>query len=76
MPNQGKPKPYLIGETKMSDGGKGSKPRPLSVSDQEYANRWDAIFNRDSENDKTTRNNEETQQVQEFKVDNSGKSLL
>ena len=60
----------------MSDGGKGSKPRPLSVSDQEYANRWDAIFNRDSENDKTTRNNQETQQVQEFKVDNSGKSLL
>jgi hypothetical protein len=60
----------------MSDGGKGSKPRPLSVADQEYAARWDAIFNRDSEMDKTTRNNEETQEVQNFKVDNSGKSLL
>jgi hypothetical protein len=31
----------------MSDGGKGSKPRPISVSDEEYANRWDAIFQRD-----------------------------
>jgi hypothetical protein len=60
----------------MSDGGKGSKPRPISVANEEYANRWDAIFNRDSETDKITRNNEETQQVQNFKVDNSGKSLL
>lgn len=31
----------------MSDGGKGSKPRPISVSNEEYANRWDAIFGRD-----------------------------
>jgi len=31
----------------MSDGGKGSKPRPLSVSNEEYAARWDAIFGRD-----------------------------
>ena len=60
----------------MSDGGKGSKPRPLSVADQEYAARWDAIFNRDSEVDKSTRNNQETQDAQNFKVDNSGKSLL
>lgn len=28
----------------MSDGGKGSKPRPFSVSNQTYAERWDAIF--------------------------------
>ena len=74
----------------MSDGGKGSKPRPLSVSDQEYANRWNAIFAKDeyydilitedclvdSETSKVTRNNTETQQVQNFKVDSSGKSLL
>jgi hypothetical protein len=31
----------------MSDGGKGSAPRPLSVSNEEYAKRWDAIFGRD-----------------------------
>ena len=26
---------------------KGSNPRPLSVSQQEYDTRWDAIFSRD-----------------------------
>jgi len=31
----------------MSDGGKGSTPRPLSVSNEEYASRWDAIFGRE-----------------------------
>lgn len=31
----------------MSDGGKGSSPRPFSVSNEEYATRWDAIFGRD-----------------------------
>ena len=48
----------------MSDGGKGSARRPSSVSEQEYAARWDAIFARDiDEQDKVTRNNEETQEV-------------
>lgn len=28
----------------MSDGGKGSTPRPRSVSNEEYASRWDVIF--------------------------------
>ena len=32
---------------KKSDGGKGSSPRPYSVSQEEYAKRWDAIFSRD-----------------------------
>lgn len=31
----------------MSDGGKGSKARPFSVSQHEYDTRWDAIFSRD-----------------------------
>jgi len=31
----------------MSDGGKGSRPRPISVSNEEYAARWDLIFGRD-----------------------------
>ena len=34
-----------------SDGGKGSSPRPYSVTQQEYDSRWDLIFGRDS-NDK------------------------
>ena len=28
---------------------KGSTPRPFQVSNQEYANRWDAIFGKDNE---------------------------
>lgn len=28
---------------------KGSTQRPFSVSNQEYSNRWDAIFGRDNE---------------------------
>ena len=31
----------------MSDGGKGSSPRPFSISQTEYDTRWDAIFQRD-----------------------------
>lgn len=26
---------------------KGSKPRPFSVANEDYANRWDAIFGKD-----------------------------
>jgi|688.fasta_scaffold365622_2 hypothetical protein len=33
----------------MSDGGKGSKPRPFSISHDEWSTRWDAIFGRDTE---------------------------
>ena len=29
--------------------GKGSSPRKFSVSNEEYSNRWDAIFGRDNE---------------------------
>ena len=47
----------------MTDGGKGSKPSPFSVSNEEYASRWDAIFQRDREED--LRSNEETQESKE-----------
>jgi hypothetical protein len=29
------------------EAGKGSSPRPFSVSQDEYNNRWDIIFSRD-----------------------------
>ncbi len=32
---------------KMSDGGKGSKPRPFSVAQEQYEARWDLIFGRE-----------------------------
>lgn len=28
----------------MSDGGKGSAPRPFSVSSEQFSNNWDLIF--------------------------------
>ena len=32
-------------ECKMkSDGGKGSKPRPVSISKEQYKKNWDRIF--------------------------------
>lgn len=31
----------------MSDGGKGSARRPMSIADEEWNSRWDAIFGRD-----------------------------
>lgn len=38
----------------MSDGGKGSKPRPYSVSQEEYDNRWDNIFGKDKPKEDNT----------------------
>ena len=31
----------------MNQGGKGDKPRPFSVTQEEYDNRWNMIFQRD-----------------------------
>ena len=36
----------------MSDGGKGSSPRPFSVDQDEFAKNWDVIFKKDKEVDK------------------------
>ena len=33
----------------MGDGGKGSRPRPFSVSQEEFDNRWDNIFKKNKE---------------------------
>jgi hypothetical protein len=33
----------------MGDGGKGSSPRPFSVSQEEFDNRWDNIFKKDKD---------------------------
>jgi hypothetical protein len=34
--------------------GKGSRPRPFSVTQEEYMNRWDAIFGRDLDKKENT----------------------
>ena len=33
----------------MSDGGKGSNPRPFSVSQEEFANNFDRIFRKNKD---------------------------
>jgi hypothetical protein len=33
----------------MADGGKGSSPRPFSVTQSEFDNRWDNIFKKDKD---------------------------
>lgn len=33
----------------MSAGGKGSAPRPMKVSRDQYSNNWDAIFKKEKE---------------------------
>ena len=38
------------------EAGKGSKPRPFSVSQKEYDERWDAIFGRDMKKDEKVKN--------------------
>ncbi len=38
----------------MSDGGKGSKPRPFSVSQEEYDARFEAIFGKKEKKEDNT----------------------
>jgi hypothetical protein len=42
----------FILETLMSDGGKGSSPRPFSVDQKTFDDNWDKIFNRKKQTDK------------------------
>ncbi len=46
--------------------GKGSSPRPFKVSNEEYSNRWDAIFGRDNE-----KKNKEKSNLESGESDNS-----
>lgn len=50
----------------MSDGGKGSKARPIEVDAETYANNWDRIFKKNPKKDEESaimddsQNNKET----------------
>ena len=44
---------------------KGSSPRPFKVSNEEYSNRWNAIFGKDNEK------NNQAQEVESDRPDNS-----
>ncbi len=45
----------------MGDGGKGSKPRPYSVSQEVFDNNWDNIFKKDKSKDKNILNKHNNQ---------------
>lgn len=47
----------------MNEAGKGSKPRPFSISQEEYNTRWDAIFQRDLKEDNTGTSKNDYQDV-------------
>lgn len=54
--------------------GKGSAPRPFSVSNEEYQKRWDAIFQRDIKEIEDQKNEDEAFDTISKKqnVDNTG----
>lgn len=49
--------------SKINDGGKGSSPKPFSIIQDEYEKRWDAIFQRDLDEDNTDTSKNEFQDV-------------
>lgn len=58
----------------MSDGGKGSAPRPFSVSAEEYDNRWNAIFGGRSKSKSEETPAKESVNDQKEDCDEAGKS--
>lgn len=46
---------------KHSNGGKGSKPRPFSISQKEFDINWDNIFKKDGSKDKNILNKSNNQ---------------
>jgi hypothetical protein len=58
--------------------GKGSRPRPFSISQQEYDTRWDAIFQRDLKEEKIIEEApvlENNQSKESEKVSSSGGTI-
>jgi hypothetical protein len=40
----------------MSDGGKGSKPRPIEIPREKFNDNWDKIFSKKVKNESSSRN--------------------
>ena len=52
----------------MSDGGKGSKPRPFSVTQDQFVQNWDKIFGKKHEENDTTKTGETVQSSEQGDV--------
>lgn len=46
----------------MHEAGKGDSRRPMAISDQQYAQRWDLIFGRD-ENERASKRSDQEDRV-------------
>ena len=60
----------------MNDGGKGSAPRPYSVSQKQFGDNWDNIFgkkNSEYEADDGPLTDEQLQQIKDSVEDNVNK---
>jgi hypothetical protein len=55
----------------MSDGGKGSKPRPFSVSQEEFDKRFDLIFGRKKQSSEEQAINEVSKMIAEETLDDT-----
>jgi hypothetical protein len=55
----------------MSDGGKGSTPRPFSVAQEQYEARWDLIFGREKGQKERDKEFDRIQDALEKKAENA-----
>jgi hypothetical protein len=55
----------------MSDGGKGSKPRPFSISQAEFDKRFDLIFGRKNRSSEEQAINEVSKLIAEETLDDT-----
>ena len=53
----------------MSDGGKGSTPRPYSVDLKTFDNNWEAIFRKDKQQQQSSEESQDSEQAKDSRTD-------
>lgn len=56
----------------MSDGGKGSRPRPFSISQDQYSKNWENIFGSKNEKNLSVQSDQTNQSFKQGNLDVSG----
>ncbi len=59
----------------MSDGGKGSRPRPLSVDQKTFDSNWDTIFNRQKKTEQEKFDEQVIMKDEYYDLDDEGSNL-
>jgi hypothetical protein len=65
----------ILGEVSMSDGGKGSRPRPLSVDQKTFDSNWDTIFNRQKKTEQEKFDEQVIMKDEYYDLDDEGSNL-